>query len=293
MLNVGKLTGRSYELAQALEHRRISGGTRWFCCKSREIAHGFRTALCCGTKTTNSVGIIVSERFRDSKVSVERFDDRSMKIIAVIGRQKYHFFSTFAPQMGCSEQTKDSSGTCWINRQLSCRYKKPQLLRMTSSDRPAGIGTTERFGPAKIKWWRLKEEEAALYRILLTAATTVNETRKIAAEAITQIARSELGLTKPGRRKVDKQTWLRTNLVRDKVGEKEKTVPRVPFRKDSCYSDGSAIAKKEAKKPVVLAKAVHYADLDEKLESRDGERYVDRLEKPAIARPRIEKSSLA
>nr|CDJ90125.1 Endonuclease exonuclease phosphatase domain containing protein [Haemonchus contortus] len=110
-LNVGTLTGRLYELAEALERRRIDfcavQETRWSCCKSRDIGLGFKAVLCGGPKTTNGVGIIVSERFRDSIVSVERFDDRLMKIVVVIERQKYHLFSAYAPQTGCSEQSKD------------------------------------------------------------------------------------------------------------------------------------------------------------------------------------------
>nr|CDJ86575.1 RNA-directed DNA polymerase (reverse transcriptase) domain containing protein [Haemonchus contortus] len=64
-LNVGTLTGRSYELAEALERRRIDfcavQETRWSCCKSRDIGLGFKAVLCGGPKTTNGVGIIVSE----------------------------------------------------------------------------------------------------------------------------------------------------------------------------------------------------------------------------------------
>ncbi|VDO52221.1 unnamed protein product [Haemonchus placei] len=68
----------------------------------------------------------VSERFRDSIISLERFDDRLMKIVPAIERQKYHLFSAYAQQTGCSEQTKD---TFWNlldeKRQLKYRYKKP------------------------------------------------------------------------------------------------------------------------------------------------------------------------
>ncbi|VDP10971.1 unnamed protein product [Heligmosomoides polygyrus] len=38
-------------------------------------------------------------------------------------------------------------------------------------------------------------------------------------------------------------------------------------------------AKKAAKKAVTVAKATHYGDVNEKLESRDGERYLHRLAK--------------
>ncbi|VDO65961.1 unnamed protein product [Heligmosomoides polygyrus] len=69
--------------------------TRWSCRKSRDIGSGL------------SFGIIVSERFRDSIVSAERFDDRLMKIFVATKERLYHFFSAYAPQSGCSDQTKD------------------------------------------------------------------------------------------------------------------------------------------------------------------------------------------
>ncbi|VDO33224.1 unnamed protein product [Haemonchus placei] len=62
-------------------------------------------------------------------------------------------------------------------------------------------------------------------------------------------------MTKPGRRKLDKQTRLWTDHVRDKI------------------------AKKEAKKAVASENTAHYIDVNKKLESRDGERYVYRLAK--------------
>uniref|UniRef100_A0A7I5EDF7 Endo/exonuclease/phosphatase domain-containing protein n=1 Tax=Haemonchus contortus TaxID=6289 RepID=A0A7I5EDF7_HAECO len=83
----------------------------------------------------------------------------------------------------------------------------------------------ERCGPARIKWWRLNEKEkesAVVSRILLPAVTTFDETLKCVVAAITRVARSELGMTEPGRRKVDKQTCLWTDHVRDKVPEKRK-----------------------------------------------------------------------
>ncbi|VDO19673.1 unnamed protein product [Heligmosomoides polygyrus] len=110
-LNVGTLTGRSCELVEALERRRVDfcavQETRWSCRKSRDIGRGFKAVLCGSPRTTSGVGIIVSERFRDSIVSVERFDDRLMKIVVAAKERLYHFFSAYAPQTGCSDQAKD------------------------------------------------------------------------------------------------------------------------------------------------------------------------------------------
>ncbi|VDP01144.1 unnamed protein product [Heligmosomoides polygyrus] len=116
MLNMGTLTGRSCELVESLERRRVDfcvvQETRWSCRRSRDIGHRkkehvFKAVLCGSPRTTSGVGVIVSERFRDSIVSVERFDDRLMKIIVATKERLYHFFSAYALQTGCSEQTKD------------------------------------------------------------------------------------------------------------------------------------------------------------------------------------------
>ncbi|VDO25240.1 unnamed protein product, partial [Heligmosomoides polygyrus] len=110
-LNVGTLTGRSCELVEALERRRVDfcavQETRWSCSKSRDIGRGFKAVLCGSPRTTSGVGIIVSERFRDSIVSVERYDDQLMKIVVAAKERLYHFFSAYALQIGCSDQAKD------------------------------------------------------------------------------------------------------------------------------------------------------------------------------------------
>ncbi|XGW12133.1 hypothetical protein V3C99_013091 [Haemonchus contortus] len=138
-----------------------------------------------------------------------------MKIVVVIGRQKYHLFSAYAPQTGCFEQTKD---TFW-NLLDEKTAEVPLQEAIVVADRPAETENSRK----RIKWWRLKEkEEAVVSSILLPAVTTADETWKGTAEAITRVERSKLGVTKPGRRKLDKQTWLWTDNVRDKVREKKK-----------------------------------------------------------------------
>ncbi|VDP05127.1 unnamed protein product [Heligmosomoides polygyrus] len=80
----------------------------------------------------------------------------------------------------------------------------------------------------------------------------------------------EFGITKPGRRKVDKQTWLWTDDVKTKVRRRRS-------RSITSFSAKTDWRKyQEAKKAVAVAKATRYGDGDvnEKLESRDGERYL-------------------
>ncbi|VDP26497.1 unnamed protein product [Heligmosomoides polygyrus] len=77
---------------------------------------------------------------------------------------------------------------------------------------PPRLEQVERCGAARIKWWRMTEKEAAaISRVRLPRVTTVDEICKKATDAICQAAQSELGSTKPGARKVDKQTWLWTD----------------------------------------------------------------------------------
>ncbi|VDP24502.1 unnamed protein product [Heligmosomoides polygyrus] len=62
---------------------------------------------------------------------------------------------------------------------------------------PPMFKQVERSGPSRIKWWRLKENEAAVTsRIRLPTVTTVDETWQIATDAILNGARSELDTTK-------------------------------------------------------------------------------------------------
>nr|CDJ83061.1 Retrotransposon and Integrase domain containing protein [Haemonchus contortus] len=119
----------------------------------------------------------------------------------------------------------------------------------------------ERCGPARIEWWRLKDKEAAVVSsILLPAVTTVDETWEGAAEAIARAARAKL----------DKQTWLWTDHVMDKVREEKKQYHAFLIEKTADNWQRYQIAKKEAKKAVASEKAAHYADLNKELESRDG-----------------------
>ncbi|VDO71608.1 unnamed protein product [Heligmosomoides polygyrus] len=82
---------------------------------------------------------------------------------------------------------------------------------------PSRFKNVEWWESARIRWWRLKEKEAAVIsRIRLPSVTTVDETWEDATDAITGAARLELGTTKLGRRWVDKQAWLWTDDVRRK-----------------------------------------------------------------------------
>ncbi|EYC44370.1 hypothetical protein Y032_0463g1909 [Ancylostoma ceylanicum] len=382
-LNVGTLTGRSYELAAALQRRRIDlcavQETRWSGSKSKDIGCGFKIVYTGSKGTRNGVGIIVSERFRDSIAGVERFDDRLMKIVIVTLERRIHFFSAYAPQSGCSDNVKNdfwalidektaavpSEDTVIIAGDLNghvgvtndgyrchggfgygvrnddgerildyaeshnliiantkfrkrpshlvsfysgsnktqidyvlVRYQDQKLVTdakvvpyetVTSQHRPLictmkitppNQKRAERCGPARIKWWRLREKEADVTSLIqLPPITNVDETWQRATDNILAAARSELSTTKPDRRKIDRKTWLWTEEVRTKVREKKRLYHLFLDNKTEDNWRSYREAKRSAKKAVAAAKAAHYDEVCKKLDSKDGERFIYRLAK--------------
>ncbi|VDP07432.1 unnamed protein product [Heligmosomoides polygyrus] len=124
----------------------------------------------------------------------------------------------------------------------------------------------------------MREKEAAVIsRVRLPTVTTFDESWKKATDAIRQAVQSELGSAKPGRRKVDKQTWLWTNDLKAKVREKKLLYHVFLGEKTADNWRRYQEAKRAAKFAVAVEKATHYGDVNEKLESRDGERYLYRL----------------
>ncbi|EYC21748.1 hypothetical protein Y032_0018g3509 [Ancylostoma ceylanicum] len=129
----------------------------------------------------------------------------------------------------------------------------------------------ERCGPARIEWWRLKEKEKSVVsRIKLAPVTTIDESWENATRAIVEVAHSELSTTKPGRRKIDGQTWLWTDEVKIKVREKKRLYH--VFLGDKTIDNWRQylIAKKAAKKAVASTKAAHYDNISKQLDSKDG-----------------------
>ncbi|EYB97209.1 hypothetical protein Y032_0142g2300 [Ancylostoma ceylanicum] len=151
----------------------------------------------------------------------------------------------------------------------------------------------EQCGPARIKWWRLKEKgESVTSRIKLPPVTTIGETWKNATPAIAEAARSELFTTKPGHRKIDRQTWLWTDEVEIKVREKERLCH--VFLGDKTVDNWRQylMAEKAAKKAVAATNAVHYDSISKQLDAKDGgERLIYRLARSRLRRTKTSKSS--
>ncbi|VDO99023.1 unnamed protein product [Heligmosomoides polygyrus] len=173
-----------------------------------------------------------------------------MKIVVAAKERLYHFFSAYAPQTGCSDQAKNEldektaevlrkTGTAVMvvsdtEHETPSGSTKTQIDFVLVRDRDRSLVIDAKIVPyetvalqhrplmctLKTAPPRLKQEAAVISRVRLPTVTTVDETWKKATDAIRQAAQSKLGITKLGRRKVNKQAWLWTDDVKAKVREK-------------------------------------------------------------------------
>ncbi|EYC12736.1 hypothetical protein Y032_0046g1396 [Ancylostoma ceylanicum] len=103
---------------------------------------------------------------------------------------------------------------------------------------PAKQKQDERCGPTRVKWWRLKENEAAVVsRIQLPSVTTVNETWEKATGAIAEAARTELAQQFRYGKAWDAIHWVRLLIEKHRENQEplhlafldlEKAFDRVP-----------------------------------------------------------------
>lgn len=135
-------------------------------------------------------------------------------------------------------------------------------------------------GPATIKWWKLHKQKAAIVNgitfptINLDAVDTVWAALRDSATATARVA---LGTRKPGRRQIDKQTWLWTDEVQEKVRAKKVAFKKWHAQRTDENCRGYKAAKKEAKRTVAAARADHHRDLYERLDTAEGEKTIYQL----------------
>ena len=107
---MGSLTGRSGEIAEALERRMVK-----VCCVQGEGSRMLRTKMggkyklfwkgC--TEEGNGVGVIVSEEFINKVVGVERVNEGIMMVKLIVGKSLMNVVSAYAPQVGRSQEETD------------------------------------------------------------------------------------------------------------------------------------------------------------------------------------------
>lgn len=115
--------------------------------------------------------------------------------------------------------------------------------------------------PAKIKWWKLSDHKADLVSRIVFSPVTTDGTWNTLCDSSTMAAKTTLGTIKPGRCRINKQAWLLTDVVEQKVWKKKAACKNWFVQKTNDNWKKYATAKREAKKAVAEAKAKHDQDL--------------------------------
>ncbi|XP_065672208.1 uncharacterized protein LOC136090032 [Hydra vulgaris] len=110
-LNVGSMTGKGRELADATERRKLDilcvQETRWKGSKARSIGGGFKLFYHGVDRKRNGVGVILKEEFSKSLVEVKRVSDRVICVKLEIDGVVMNVISAYAPQVGCNMEEKE------------------------------------------------------------------------------------------------------------------------------------------------------------------------------------------
>ena len=111
-LNVGSMTGKSREVAEVMNVRKVDilcvQETRWKGNKAKEIGGGCKLLYSGADENGRSgVGIILNKDFKDKVVEVRRNSSRVMKIRITVSQQIINIISAYAPQMGCDDEEKN------------------------------------------------------------------------------------------------------------------------------------------------------------------------------------------
>ncbi len=109
-LNVGSLTGRTSEIVELMERKKIKiiglQETKWKGNKARELGMGYKLFYAGMDNNRNGVGIMVNEDLKREVTEVERTEDRIIRIKIALTSKQWHFVSCYAPQVGCEEDEK-------------------------------------------------------------------------------------------------------------------------------------------------------------------------------------------
>ena len=111
-LNVGSLTGRSRELADLMDRRKVNilciQETRWKGNRSKELEEGCKLIYSgANPDSRNGVGIILDKVWREDFVGDVRRNDRIMRVKLCSGEMNVNVVCAYAPQVGCTDLEKE------------------------------------------------------------------------------------------------------------------------------------------------------------------------------------------
>ena len=107
-LNVGMMTGKSRELADVMERRKVDAlcvqETQWKGEKAQCIGGGCKLWYNSSNNKRNGVGIVLRKDLVDRVVEVERTSDRLILMKLEVDEILINIVNAYAPQVGCEEK---------------------------------------------------------------------------------------------------------------------------------------------------------------------------------------------
>lgn len=136
----------------------------------------------------------------------------------------------------------------------------------------------------RTKWWKLKGDTSQVFRDRLIAegewevGDDANKTWEKMTTHVRKVAAEVFGVTKGSRREL-KDTWWWNDDVQIAIKEKKECYKRLHHHKSEKNIQKYKIARGKAKKAVSEAKGQAYADLYQKLNTKEGEKDVYKIAK--------------
>ncbi|KAM1556818.1 hypothetical protein ACFX10_040308 [Malus domestica] len=295
--NIGTLTGKSMEVVEVMERRRINimclQETKWVGRKAKDLENsGFKLWYSGTNRTRNSVGIIVDKTLTQDVVDVKRVGDRIMAIKIVIGQELINVISAYAPQVGLDTSSKEKfwedlgdlvQGIAQTEKLFIGGDLNGHVGRETGNyggfHGGHGFGERNEDGEAILDFaiaydlflantfFKKREEHVITYKSG-SSKTQIDFLLMRKGDRIT--SKEVLGESK-GFAPHQKESWWWNEEVQAKVKAKKECCKAL--YKDRTDENGERYrkAKQEAKKAVREAKLAAYDDMYKRLDTKEGE----------------------
>ncbi|XP_037792856.1 craniofacial development protein 2-like [Penaeus monodon] len=140
-VSVGSISGRSMELVDLMERRRINilcvQETKWKGEKAKEIGNGYKLFYYSTNNRRNGVGILLDPEMKKNELEVNRKSDRLMRVRIQVENRIINIVSAYAPQTGCEEEEKEEF---WDNIERVIQNVPPSEVLRVGGDLNGHVG---------------------------------------------------------------------------------------------------------------------------------------------------------